>query len=115
MSFKGILRGVIITLVISSVALLGAAAAKWFGVASERAASIAVFVCVVIGAFAGAFAAARIAGQKKLFNALAVSLVFMAILTVTALAVGASAELNIIKAVLFGSIFAAGIIAALIA
>lgn len=115
MSLKGILRGVLIALAFLCAVLLGAAAAAYFGFAGERAAGIAVFAGAVIGAFAGAFVAARMAGQKKLFNALAVSAVVMAALTAAALAVGGSAELNIIKAVLFGSIAAAGVIAALIA
>lgn len=115
MNIKGILRGTLIALVFAALVLVGAAAAAYFNLASERAAGVAVFAGATVGVFFGAFCAAKTADGKKLFNALAVSVIFMAVLLVISFILGSGMSFNAVKAALFGSVAAAGVAAALLA
>lgn len=115
MNMKGIFRGTLIALIIAVLVLVGAAAAAYFNLMGERVAGIAVFAGAAVGVFAGAYNAAKTAGNKKLFNALAVSVIFMAVLLLVSSVIGGGVTFNAIKTALFGSVAAAGIAAALLA
>ncbi|MBR0366054.1 MAG: TIGR04086 family membrane protein, partial [Clostridia bacterium] len=94
MNIKGIFRGALTALIIAALVLVGAAAAVYFNLASERAAGIAVFAGAVVGVFFGAFCAAKTAGGKKLFNALAVSVIFMSVLLLISFVLGSGMSFN---------------------
>ncbi len=115
MNIKGILKGALFSYIIAAVFVLGVAAASYFNIIDQRLASVIVFGGVVISVFLGALGAAKAAQRKRLFNALAISVIF--IITVIALAAvsNGSFVIHMRTAALIGSIFAAGIVAALFA
>ena len=90
MNLRGIVRGALFSFIIAAVFLFAAAAAVYFGIVSERVAGVGVYVMMLFGVFFGALGAAKTAERKKLFNALAVSLVFaLAAMAVAAIVNGA--------------------------
>ena len=113
MNFKGIIRGALISYIFTAVILLGGAAVAYFDLIDERVAGIAVFAGAVIGVFIGALCAARRADGKKLFNALAVSVLFAAAVFAGAVWANGGAQIHTRAAVLLGSVGAAGIMGAL--
>lgn len=113
MNVKGIIKGTLLSYIVTAVVLLGGAALVYFNVIEERAASIAVFAGVVIGVFIGAFGAAKAAEGKRLINAFAVGLGFAAVVFIAATAVNGAVGLSARAAALMGSVGAAAVVAAI--
>lgn len=88
MNIKGIARGFILSLMIITAILVGAAALAYFNIIDERAASVVVFCGAVLGVFCGALGAAKTAESRRLPNALAVGALFCLLI------VAASVRLN---------------------
>ena len=80
MSIKAILKGVIISFVITFAVMLIMAAVLCFTEVSESMVNVGVYAGTAAGVIIGAVSTARNAGGKTLFHCLALALIYLAVM-----------------------------------
>ncbi len=113
MNIKGTAAGTLLAAVFTFLCLLVCALLAYFGIITERTASLIVFFGAAAGIFAGALCAARAAEGKRLLNAMSVSVMFAIIIYIASVSVNGGFALHARTAALLSACGASGIAGAL--
>ncbi len=87
MKFRWILSGTLIAFIITAALIFVTAAVEYFTGLSENAAGICVYAATAVSVFCGAAFSAGKAGTKALFNAMAVSVIYIAAVIIISLVI----------------------------
>ena len=114
MSLRGILKGLIVSVIISTVVILVASVIMYFSDISESILSIAIYVGIGVALIAGSIICARVSDSKILINCLCYSALYLLLLIVCSLIKDGNILFNTHFLAVGGAIFGCGILGAIV-
>ena len=114
MSLKGILRGLIVSVLMTVFFILLISVILYFSNISEKYLNVAVYVLTALSVVTGSVLCAKISGSKILLNCLCCSALFLLALIVVSLIKNANIYFNTHFLIMSASVFVCGILGAII-
>ena len=94
MSFKGIVKGLIVSVLLTAISLFVLSLISYFTNAEQKYLNIAMYFMSAVSVFVGAILCTRVSGEKILLNGLTYSLTFILVLVAVSIFKNGSVATN---------------------